>query len=447
MATGARDDSKHSDAATSFNPSTVDEASATAFSAGGGAGDGEGVGKNVGWQLFWKTSRPSPEEGESRRRHRAEMYLAHFFLETVTRNGREIVSCRRSDPVRAGREDTAHDGGAASMSRFADGEVSSMPAALSPPATAKSVSNDLTEDEQEIFRRTAYYGWTEGAAAGLATFGVLFGGLRWAAARRAGGGGGLGRTRDQLAMMPPPPRRGYQQLDGIAARRRPALAASVPYAPTPSVSSSSSSATSSSAPLLGASDDVMVQLQFMCIGAMSLVVGTLVAQNFTDRERLFRQVERVPLLPGRSVLCHRMCPDLMKQHRDLLGHNSWEQLIYGRGEASTDEGETFEGASSRVSSSDRRRPATRFIPPPGSYVPDYTPADLLKDPETPELESIVHLLQNCQARIRYGSQLRDANRMDRGVRDDDDDESIVTIPPPGVPPSAIANDNHTIERP
>ena len=197
---------------------------------------------------------------------------------------------------------------------------------------------------------------------------------------------------------------------------------------------------------MGASDDVMLQLQFMCVGAMSLVVGTLVAQACTDQGRLFRQVERVPLLPGRSALCHRMCPELLEQRRNLLRHNSWERLIYGPRE-STEEGEVSEDVNSHqasISSPDSMR--VQSIPPPESYVPDYTPADLLKDPETQELESIAHLLQNCRARIRYEAQLRDADSLDRGGRDGDD-ESIVTIPPPGVPPSAIANEIEVLENP
>jgi hypothetical protein len=195
----------------------------------------------------------------------------------------------------------------------------------------------------------------------------------------------------------------------------------------------------------------MTELQFMCVGAMSLVVGIVVSQACTDREMLFRQVERVPLLPGRSVLCHRMCPDLIEQHRNLLRHNSWVQLIYGPRE-SNDVSETSNDAApmrKASASSTGSMPTRESIPPPESYVPDYTPADLLKDPETQELESIVHLLQNCRARIHYESQLRDAGSVDRHEGDDDDNdgEAIVTIPPPGVPPSAIVSESDVLEAP
>lgn len=422
MTTGGRDDTDRNSAGPAFDPSTVDEA--TSIHVRSSLRGGEGA-KN--WWQFWPTFQSqSPDRIESRRRQRAEVYLARFFLDTAMKHGREIVNQKR-DQLRVER-DTA-----GASSRFTAGGVLN-PAAIQAP---ESVTNALTEDEQEVFRRTAYYGWMEGTGAGLATFLVLFGGLRWAAARR-GGGGGLARTTAQLAMMPPPPRPGYQQLDGISARRSTLSRAT--SATTAPASASSPTPTS----LLGASDDVMMQLQFMCIGAMSLVVGNLVAQACTDQERLFRQVERVPLLPGRSVLCHRMCPDMIEQHRSLLRHNSWERLIYGRGE-SPEEGETPEDASSRQHASVSSRGSMRaqsMIPPPESYMPDYTPGDLLKDPETQELESIVHLLQNCQARIRYESQLREEDGTDSGVGDDA--EAIVTIPPPGVPPSTIASEYNTM---
>jgi hypothetical protein len=146
-----------------------------------------------------------------------------------------------------------------------------------------------------------------------------------------------------------------------------------------------------------------------------------------------------------------MCPDLIEQHRNLLRHNSWVRLIYGPresnevSEASNDAAPVRKGSASSTGS----MPARESIPPPESYVPDYTPADLLKDPETQELESIVHLLQNCRARIRYESQLRDAGSVVRhegeGNDDDNDGEAIVTIPPPGVPPSAVASESDVLE--
>jgi hypothetical protein len=262
--TEGTDNSKHNDAAPAFNASTVRGS--------------EGTGA---WWEFWGTSQSqqSPDESESRRRQRAELYLAHFFLETVMKNGREIVNQRRGQIL----AERGVAGGASS--RRPVGEVTSSAS----PHAAVAAANELTEDEQKVFRRTEYYGRTEGAAAGLTTFGVLFGSLRWAASRR-GGGGGLGRTGAQLAMMPPPPRRGYQQLDGISSRRSAlSKAASVPGLPMPSSPSSTTST-----PLLGASDDVMTELQFMCVGAMSLMVGILAVPAGGTRPALTGTEHPVP---------------------------------------------------------------------------------------------------------------------------------------------------------
>jgi hypothetical protein len=142
-------------------------------------------------------------------------------------------------------------------------------------------------------------------------------------------------------------------------------------------------------------------------------------------------------MPGRSVLCHRVCPDLIRQHQDLLSHNSWDHLLDRRESvpgAPTGAEPTATSAPETTSSSSSFR--TR-------HIPDYSPEDLMRDPETQELESIVRLIRNCEARMAYETELRGWSRSAGDeVGTVADTDPIVTIPPPGVPAFGIAVSDH-----
>ena len=152
------------------------------------------------------------------------------------------------------------------------------------------------------------------------------------------------RTRRRTNFkLPPPPRPSYKDLDGGSKAKKTKPILQQQEAPSEP---------------MAVSDDTMSQLQFMVYGAISLFVMTFTAANKADQPRYFRDLSTLPLQPGRSVLCQQMCPEIIQKMKVL--RQSREPL------------------------------------PKGNVA-----ADLLKDPETEELERLVQLVHNCRQRMQY----------------------------------------------
>jgi hypothetical protein len=199
---------------------------------------------------------------------------------------------------------------------------------------------------------------------------------------------------------------------------------------------------SSSSPSNAAPDDAMTQVQFIIVGALSLVLGSAVAAAFADQTLFFRRLSTVPLLPGKSFYCHRMCPDVILQKQQLLANNSWESLLRS-------------AAQQKQQSQPQNDGNTNMQPSSGSSISyfssEYPIADLINDPETEELESMMHLIHNCERRMSYEKEL---SRKNQFVQDQqqvpsetntaaaaaNQNETVVTIPPPGVPPQYVVVD-------
>jgi len=149
--------------------------------------------------------------------------------------------------------------------------------------------------------------------------------------------------------LPPPPRPSYKDLDrgGKAKKTKPILQ-------------------QEEAEPMAVSDDTMSQLQFMVYGAISLFIMTFTASRKADQPRFFRDLSTLPLQPGKSILCNQMCPESIQKLQSL--QISTEPL------------------------------------PKGNRA-----ADLLKDPETEELERLVQLVHNCRQRMQYEADHRSSD--------------------------------------
>jgi hypothetical protein len=307
-------------------------------------------------------------------RRQAEMKVVWRLLDTVLEQGQEMLVAKRRERL----EGTA--GG-------------------------RTSTPDLTDREQAIFSRPSYYGWTEGTIAGGLTFVVLFGGLRLAALRS-------GRT---AARLPPPPRRDYGDLDGPAkafsrhekgnSSRRRSETTSSPHHQHQQQQQPSSEA-------LALSEDVMMQLQFMCTGAMALAVMSFTANRCSDLPKFYRELSVLPLQAGSSPFCHNMCPDLIQQMQQLRmnrNNNNSNRIINNT--QSPDQG----------ASEDSRRSSTAL---------KFETSEMLRDPVTEELESMVRLVQNCQQRAAFEQELR----QEQGIQDSN---QVMDIPAPGVPPNYL----------
>lgn len=308
-------------------------------------------------------------------RRQAEMKIVWKFLDTVLEHGQKMLTAKRQERL-------TNEGSAGG-------------------AHGSTVLSDLTETERAIFNRPSYYGWTEGSIAGGLTFVVLFGGLRLAALRSA-------RTTAHMNIQPPVVRRNYSDLDlpnakgtarrgnkgdsrrsdGSTSQQRQQQHQQQNQEPPPAA--------------LSVGEDVMLQLQFMCTGAMALAVMSFAANLFADLPKFYRELSALPLQAGPSPFCHAMCPDLIQQMQQMrtkqINNSNTQSNSLDSDNSDTDQ--------------------------------HFEPSELLKDPMTEELESMMKMVQNCQQRAALEQQLRET----QGI---EDSNQVMDIPAPGVPPNYL----------
>lgn len=281
-------------------------------------------------------SNNNPSTRKTRRMEEQELYAP--FLEIALKTGGRLLSEAREKRQIARSQQTvaaAGGGGGGVSNNNSNSKV----------ATARANEQGsvvlLTPTEESVFGKYSYYGWGIGAAVGLATFGVLGGGLLWSHARRLHAG-------------TLPTRRTVQAAEALLHHQTNTL-------PPPTGTKSS------------LADVLVSDVRFVFAGAFSTVLTVLVASANFDKLGFYQKLATVPLHPGKSYLCARMCPELRHE----------EQRI---------------------------PPSRRF---------------LWQDPETEELEAVVRLVQNCQQRMNYETKLRREQNISHG--------EPVEVPDPGVP--------------
>jgi hypothetical protein len=303
-------------------------------------------------------------------RRQAEMKIVWRLLDTVLEHGQTMLTAKRQERL----------------------TNAGSPSAAIP---------DLTDTERAIFNRPAYYGWTEGSIAGGLTFVVLFGGLRLAALRS-------GRTTAHI--HPSSVRRNYSDLDlptsnKTSARRgkgdsRRSDGSSSQQRQQQHQQQQQQQQQQHQQEGLTVGEDVMMQLQFMCTGAMALAVMSFTANLFADLPKFYRELSALPLQAGPSPFCHAMCPDLVQQMQQLR--------------------------TKKINNNDNNGLDSDY----NATEVSFEPGELLQDPITQELESMVHMVQNCQQRAA----LEQALRQTQGI---EDSNQVMDIPAPGVPPNYL----------
>jgi hypothetical protein len=189
-----------------------------------------------------------------------------------------------------------------------------------------------------------------------------------------------------------------------------------------------------SATKLSLGQGVMLQLQFMCTGAMALVVMTFTANLTADQPKFYRELAALPLQAGKSPYCHAMCPDVVQQlqqmrmtqtiriHNNSHSHNENDkdqESDYVR--ANRLDNENDDDSNSDNDDNDNHE------------TEGFETSELLQDPVTEELESMLRMVHHCQQRMALEQKLR----LSRGIEQDSNSNQIVDIPAPGVPPNYL----------
>jgi len=310
----------------------------------------------------------------------------------------------------------------------------------------------LTEPEDAVFNKYRYLGYGPGITAAFVTVGGLFGGLRYAAYRRF--------LRHRVL-----PGSVESHVRSAAQRKHYAALDSGPAAAAPSVGGGGANktrtkkaaaaatasaqqkkqATSSQPqqPKLGFqimdSADLWTQMQLLLSGAVALLVGSVTANATFDTTAFFHDVSQLPLQPGQSPLCERLCPAIVEQRRKLLALDTLEPLheAYLREQQQqqqqqqqqpNDDNNNNNTNNNNTNHSSQTQPQPQ---PPLSdlavAVRRQNPAHLWNFPATEQLESAVALADHCERRIAFCNECR------RRRHRVDASGLLVDVPEPGVP--------------
>ena len=234
----------------------------------------------------------------------------------------------------------------------------------------------LTDAEKRILQKQAYYNWTAGLTAGTVTFGVLFGGtFFWMSRRRRS-------SPHRLLTVNATKQAQRSPQDYTALDRPPRLQKSRTVSKESTMPSSAAleQATSTN------NDENWWQVPFVCCGAVAAIVSISTASFLFDGPKFHRQLATVPLQPGQSYFCARMCPALIQQRNQILQEDEKKTALWN-------------------------------------------------DPETVELEAIVQLIHNCRLRMDYQDAVRrqQPSENDSGDKEKEVNDEPVEVPEPGVP--------------
>ena len=274
---------------------------------------------------------------------------------------------------------------------------------------AGKIATAFTDVEKPIFSRFSYHGWIYGVPAGAAVFGIVFGGLRFAAYRRFVKARALPNSAIYHARKSTS-RQAYAALDrpGTAAAARSQIP--LPSTTTPPAQES----------FTIFADDVLTRVELMVTMALSLFVITLTNNLMPDSERFHRDLSSVPLKPGTSLLCLELCPQIVQHRNELLTltsmHPLYEQQLREKPRAE-------DGSSSIQKSAIGAESPSPYV----QSILQFNPKELWEDPVTEDLESMVILVQNCQHRMDFENECRRRNHQV------DESTGLVNVPEPGVP--------------
>lgn len=287
----------------------------------------------------------------------------------------------------------------------------------------------LTWHEQDVFSRYTYYGFKYGIPAGIATFAVLYGGLRYAAYRSFLKEMNLPNApdyhtrmaarRSQYQLLDRPQnlnhsRKGSSKIHSNLASEETAFSNTSATVFSPIIVLTSKRSDSSTFAIFP--NDVFVSVQLYVTVAIGLFVSVMTWHRMYDWPKLHKDVSKLPLQPGPSILCHALCKNLINHRENILNNEVSVPSV------------AFKEDLSPSTTFDSTTPANR----PKLTLVRVQGKDLWEDPISEELELMVQMVHNCEQRMHYEKECEQ-----REVRMVQPIETVpvwvVDVPEPGVP--------------
>jgi hypothetical protein len=287
----------------------------------------------------------------------------------------------------------------------------------------------LTWHEQDVFSRYTYYGFKYGIPAGIATFAVLYGGLRYAAYRSFLKEMNLPNSPNYHARVAVRKNQ-YQLLDrpqSLNSSKNAASKLDVNHlsdtAALPNASSNMFSPTvvltakkSNTFTFAIFPDEVYVSVQLYISAAIGIFVSVMTWHRTYDWAKLHKDVSQLPLQPGSSILCHALCKNLINFRRNVLINEVAVPSV------------SLNEATLPSLALDPTKPASQ----PKLKLVQLQGKDLWEDPISDDLELMVQMVHNCEQRMQYEKECKQRNvRMVQPVASIP--VWVVDVPEPGVP--------------
>jgi hypothetical protein len=301
----------------------------------------------------------------------------------------------------------------------------------------------LTQYEQDVFSRFTYYGFKYGIPAGIATFTILYGGLRYVAYRNFLKEINLPNAPNYHAQVAAR-KQHFQLLD------RPKLNTTTIKTPSTRDSNATQMTSSSSLPppILNTKtatptisftssktansynfaifpDDVTVTLQLYVTAAIGLFVSVMTWHQMFDWPRLHRDVSNLPLQSGPSVLCQELCNKLIQYRTHIENDNVHIPVVMLH--------DTEQNTPSSILS--ETTTVTPTETKPKLKILQLNAKELWEDPVSENLEHMVHMVCHCEQRMQFEKEceLRNYRLVVQPSDERTPRRALVDVPETGVP--------------
>ena len=269
----------------------------------------------------------------------------------------------------------------------------------------------VTKKEKQALSYSTYRNNVAGVVSGLVSCAMVLRFGRLFRARR------LAQQRNSPLLPPPPPSASYSNLDRIAGKRETISSVSSKTAQknkkqavkdSDSSRAKSTTATESATTAAETEDAASVQakldaqLDWGLAGAVGIFVGVFSSWFFADQNGMHRNVARLPLQPGHSILCQRACPEIVSHYKRVVAskEESFNWSVFAR---ESGEDETAGRADHLL---DEMAASMQSMP---------SDQELWNNPTTPVLNSVTQLVTNCQKRLDFIEEMKRRQRNQTGT--------------------------------
>ena len=386
------------------------------------------------------------QQQQEERRNRLKIYgenaLAETFLSIVDRHFHELMQRENNNQQMAGALTTT------------PANVNGSGGSSSSSNSTLSTKEWLTKQEKKAMSYSTYRNTVGGVVAAVISFGIMIRGRRWIQTFRGTTttttrtATGSSSSSSSSSSMPPPPKGSYSNLDRIGGKRENlSLKQQLQQQQASgSITSSkkkrkmitelfppSSSNNNSNNNSIYSLAETYKQMEWIMAAGIAICIGVYTSWAFADHNGFHRNVARLPMQPGHSHLCQRICPQILTLYQkmateDQTGGGGGGGTTTARNMNNNNDNDTAGIHVSHQVTTTTTKKSYGWVQhvratPEGHAGGDAllenlltsvesVPSDqeLWQNPQTPILQSVILLVNNCKERQLFVKELEQQQR-------------------------------------